>query len=144
CGLVERSGQGMDRIFKTTIAETKPRPDFKDTDAFHVWLTLHGEVQDARFLRFLEQVGREQVAHFTVQDLLVLDLIHREQRIPSDLRALLPHLVERGIIEASGRGRGTRYMLSRRFYDFIGQRGAYTRRRGLDRETNKALLEKHI
>jgi ATP-dependent DNA helicase RecG len=35
-------------------------------------------------------------------------------------------------------------MLSRRLYGFLGQRGVYTRKRGLDRETNKALLLKHI
>jgi ATP-dependent DNA helicase RecG len=42
------------------------------------------------------------------------------------------------------RGRGTRYLLSRRFYRFLGRAGAYTRRRGLDRETNKSLLLRHI
>jgi ATP-dependent DNA helicase RecG len=35
-------------------------------------------------------------------------------------------------------------MLSRRFYSFIGKKGAYTRKKGLDRETNKNLLLKHI
>ena len=35
-------------------------------------------------------------------------------------------------------------MLSRRFYSFLKQKGEYTRRRGLDRDTNKALLVKHI
>jgi ATP-dependent DNA helicase RecG len=37
-----------------------------------------------------------------------------------------------------------RYLLSRRLYGFIGRKGAYTRKRGLDRPTNKALLLKHI
>ncbi len=35
-------------------------------------------------------------------------------------------------------------LLSRRFYRFLGRPGVYTCRRGLDRETNKALLLKHI
>ena len=35
-------------------------------------------------------------------------------------------------------------MLSRRFYRHIGKAGTYTRKRGLDRETNKELLLKHI
>ncbi|MGE3541586.1 MAG: hypothetical protein AB7N91_29675 [Candidatus Tectimicrobiota bacterium] len=48
------------------------------------------------------------------------------------------------MIERVGRGRGVRHLLSRRFYRFLGQGGVYTRRRGLDRETNKALLLKHI
>lgn len=34
--------------------------------------------------------------------------------------------------------------LSRRFYAETGQKGVYTRKRGLDRESNKALLLKHI
>lgn len=144
CGLVERAGQGMNRIFEAQIKESKARPDFSHTDAYQVWLTLYGEIQDEDFLRFLERIGREQVAAFSTEDLLLLDLIHREQRIPDDLRARLPYLVSQGVIEASGRGHGSRYMLSRRFYDFMRQRGVYTRRRGLDRETNKALLLKHI
>ena len=35
-------------------------------------------------------------------------------------------------------------MLSGRFYEFVGKPGAYTRKRGLDRETNKALLVQHL
>ena len=35
-------------------------------------------------------------------------------------------------------------ILSRGLYDFMGKSGAYTRRKGLDRETNKALLLHHL
>ena len=37
-----------------------------------------------------------------------------------------------------------RAVVSKRYYEFAGQKGAYTRKRGLDRETNKALLLAHI
>ena len=37
-----------------------------------------------------------------------------------------------------------RLLLSRQLYRHIGQAGVYTRKRGLDRETNKELLLKHI
>jgi len=53
-------------------------------------------------------------------------------------------LVELGVIEVKGRGRGVRYLLSERFYSFTEARGSYTRRKGLDHETNKALLLDHI
>ncbi len=53
-------------------------------------------------------------------------------------------LTQLGVVEVSGRGRGIRYILSRRLYAFIGKKGVYTRKRGLDRETNKTLLLKHI
>ena len=47
-------------------------------------------------------------------------------------------------IKCVGRRRGVRLLLSRQFYRHIGQAGVYTRRRGLDRETNKELLLRHI
>ena len=144
CGLVERAGQGFDRIFRECIQQSKPLPDFSHTDAYSVWLTLHGEIQDPEFLRFLEEIGQEQVATFGLDDLLVVDLVHREQSVPDDLQSRVNHLLEQGIIERVGRGRGVRLMLSRRFYRYIGKVGTYTRKRGLDRETNKALLLKHI
>jgi ATP-dependent DNA helicase RecG len=53
-------------------------------------------------------------------------------------------LADQGVIETIGRGRGTRYILSRQFYVMTDRKGVYTRKRGLDRETNKALLLKHI
>ena len=144
CGLVERAGQGFDRIFRECIQQSKPLPDFSHTDAYSVWLTLHGEIQDPEFLRFLEEIGQEQVATFGINDFLVVDLVHREQSVPDDLQSRVNHLLEQGIIERVGRGRGVRLMLSRQFYRHIGKAGTYTRKRGLDRETNKALLLKHI
>jgi len=53
-------------------------------------------------------------------------------------------LVEKGVVERFGRGRGVKYILSRRYYKMVDEKGAYTRKKGLDRETNKALLLKHI
>ncbi len=144
CGLVERAGQGFDRIFRECIQQSKPLPDFVHTDAHSVWLTLHGDIQDPEFLRFLEEIGREQVAAFSLDDLLVVGFVHREQPVSDDLKPRVEHLLEQGIIERVGRGRGVRLLLSRQFYRHLGKAGVYTRKRGLDRETNKELLLKHI
>lgn len=144
CGLVERAGQGANRMFEACIREGKRRPDLAGTDEHEVCVALPGEVQDHRFLRFLEKVSQENGTGISTEDLLVLDLVHREQPVPPELSSRLSILAERGAIERIGRGRGSRYMLSRKFYGFLGERGRYTRRRGLDRETNKALLARHI
>lgn len=141
CGLVERSGQGVNMMFERCILESKSQPDFAGTDEYQVSVTLPGEIQDEDFLRFLERVGDERLAHFTTQDLLLLDLVHREQPVPDDLRPRLKTLANTGVIEPQGAGH---YILSRGFYRMTGQKGVYTRRQGLDRETNKALLLKHI
>jgi ATP-dependent DNA helicase RecG len=144
CGLVERAGQGVNRMFEECIKESKPRPDFTGTDDYQVSLTLHGSVQDPLFLRFLEQIGREKLALYSTQDLLILDWLHREEQVPSSLRPRLSALVEQGVVERVSRGRGTRYILSRALYGYLGKKGMYTARRGLDRDTNKQLLLKHI
>lgn len=52
--------------------------------------------------------------------------------------------MEKGVVERYGRGRGVKYILSRPYYKMVDEKGAYTRKKGLDRETNKALLLKHI
>ena len=61
CGLVERSGQGMDLMFRQSVRQGKPLPDPFDSDDHRVLLRLPGEVGDARFLRFLEQGSRPGV-----------------------------------------------------------------------------------
>jgi ATP-dependent DNA helicase RecG len=73
-----------------------------------------------------------------------LDAVQREEPLPEGLKDRLPHLLDEGIIERIGRGRGVRFILSRKFHSFLGQHGAYARRKGLDRETNRALLCKHL
>jgi len=144
CGLVERSGQGMNLMFELSIQESKPTPDFTGTDQYQVILNLNGEVQDIRFLQFLEKVGRETLSLFNTADFLLVDHIHREARVPDQLQNRLQSLVEKGVVERFGRGRGVKHILSRRYYKMVDEKGAYTRKKGLDRETNKALLLKHI
>ena len=74
----------------------------------------------------------------------MVDLVHCEQPVPNPLKSRVEHLLEQGIIERLGRGRGVRRLLSQRFYRRLGKAGVYTRKRGLDRETNKALLVRHL
>jgi len=141
CGLIERSGQGMNRIFEETIRQSKPLPSFAGSDAHHVRLLLRGEVQNPAFIRFLEKVGDERLASFTTQDFLVLDLLQREQAVPEALRDRLANFLRLGIVEKAGRGR---HILSRTLYAHLGQKGAYTRIRGLGDAENMALLYRHV
>lgn len=56
----------------------------------------------------------------------------------------VPALIAAGAVESIGRGRGTRCILARGRYAALGSKGVYTRKKGLDRGTNKALLLKHV
>ena len=144
CGLVERSGQGMNLMFELSIQESKPVPDFTGTDQYQVILNLNGQVQDPHFLQFLEKIGRETLDLFSTADFLLLNYIHRENRVPVQFQNRLQLLVEKGVVESFGRGRGVKYILSRKYYKMVNENGTYIRKKGLDRETNKALLLKHI
>ncbi len=104
-------------------------------------MTLHGTLQDPHFVRYLERVGKQRLATFNTHDFLILDLINRDQKMPDYYRPRLPYLLDQGVVERVSRDK---LILSRKFYDFTRKPGAYTRKRGLDRETNKALLLKHI
>lgn len=79
-----------------------------------------------------------------VEDLVIVDLLYRNQPVWGSLRSRLSALEELGVVEGIGRGRGVRHLLSQRFYSEIGRAGAYTREKGLDRQTNLALLLRHV
>jgi ATP-dependent DNA helicase RecG len=144
CGLVERSGQGADRMFGYTIQEGKPAPNFHGTDKYEVRLHLRGEINNPQFIQFLERVREELNLSFVPEDLIVLDRLQREEKLPPSLAHVAARLHDYGVVERIGRGRGARLILSRKFYSFMGNPGAYTRTKGLDRQTNKELLMRHI
>lgn len=144
CGLVERSGQGMNTIYESCIRESKPEPDFRLSDDYHFGITLDGQIQHVEFLRVMEQIGQEQVGSFSTKDFLVVDLLYGGKPIPSHLLDALIHLADLGIVERSNQNRTQPFVLSRRLYKAVGEQGVYTRLKGLDRDTNKALLIKHI
>lgn len=144
CGLIERSGQGMNLMVESAIRHSKPLPSFEGSAAHEVRLTLAGTVQDSAFVRFLEQLGEERLDAFSTHDFLALDALRRDQPLSDAMRERLPSLIEAGAVETIGRGSGMRVLLSRGLYAMLGEKGTYTRKRGLDQETNKELLMKHI
>ena len=141
CGLIERSGQGMNLMYENSIKEAKALPCFAGTDAYEVKLTLNGMVLDENMLRLINRIGAETLAKFSTQDFLVLNSLAREEKIPHALQGCLSRLTDLGLVERLGRGK---YILSRRYYSSAGKAGEYTRKRGLDRNTNKELLLNHI
>lgn len=144
CGFIERSGQGVNLMIERAVRQTKPLPDFSGSGDHEVRLTLAGTVQNPAFIRFLERLGEDQLLNFQTLDFLALDALGSGSPLNDAMRARLPHLVEIGSVESQGRGRGIRHFLSRELYAEMGLPGAYTRQRGLDHETNKALLERHL
>ena len=141
CGLVERSGQGMNLIFEQSIMDAKPLPDFKGSDEFLVRITFGAEILDEGQLLLMKQINEEQYAHFTTDDFVLIHKLYYGQKIPITMRGRLKSLTDIGVVEHLGR---SKYVLARSFYEATGAVGKRTRIIGLDRETNKELLLRHI
>ena len=143
CGLVERSGQGMDRIYDSALREGKAQPQFTGTDDFQVALIMRGEVIDPHFLRLLDSAQEHNIV-LNVDHLIVLDHIRQEAALTPDMEECVRHLIKLGLVERVGKGRAGKLILSRGMYRVLGEPGTYTRYAGLDKETNKQLIVKHI
>lgn len=141
CGLVERSGQGMNIIYEESIKEAKQLPDFTGTDDSFVVITLNGIVLDAKMLAMINKIGNDRLESLSTGDFLVINALYHDNAIPQNLRSRLKKLNDLGIIEHIGRNK---FILSRNLYSVAGKSGVHTRKRGLDRETNKELIVKHI
>ena len=60
CGLVERSGQGMNLMFEWSVKQAKRLPDFEKTDEHRVVLTLDGLVLDPQLLVMMEKLDKKR------------------------------------------------------------------------------------
>ena len=111
-GLVERSGQGVDKIFYLTISQGKPEPDYTHSGAFQVSLILSGSVEDKAFNIFIKQ-GNESLAEsekLTVHDIIALNKIRQGQFLGIHLD-VMKRLESLRFIERVGSGSSQRYVL---------------------------------
>lgn len=141
CGLVERSGQGMNLIYELSIREAKQLPDFTGTDDNFVSIMLNGLVIDKKMLSIINQIGNERWEILSTGDFLIIYDLYHEISLTEKQRPRLKRLVELGLVEHVSRNK---YVLARSLYKAIGKSGVHTRKVGLDRDTNKELLLKHI
>lgn len=138
-GLVERYGHGLDRIFTRTISEGKGTPTIEELRTCCIELAIPAQVKDEKFVLFLERVSREKQIKFDfVMDLVFLDEI-RERQTSSD-NERKEKFLKLEVLEKIGRGRGTKYLLSPRLYDFLERRGEYTKKKWLAKNQQKEVL----
>lgn len=141
CGLVERSGQGMNLIFEESIKEAKALPDFTGTDAHIVRLRLGALITDPAIIRIFKEIGEKTLSSFSTDDFRVVRYVMDGKLIPRTLHPRIRRLVNLGVLERLGR---TKVLMARQYYKAIGKGGTFTRLKGLDSGTNKALLMQHM
>ncbi len=114
-GLIERSGQGVDKIFYYSILEGKALPDYSASDAYQVSLVLKSQIEDPAFHLFItkEQEKREENNKLSVFHLLALYKIKqgRSENIDNEI---LQKLLEDGLVEQEEDG----VRLSMLYYEY--------------------------
>ncbi len=141
-GLVERSGQGMDDIFETTIREGKGLPDVSQSDDFSVRLKIPAQVKDKKFILFLEKIVQEKQILFSFEEIYALETVRENHKVTDP--EFRDKFLSLGLIEQVGRTRGAKYILSHRYYSSEGKPGIYTRLKGIPREKQKELIVRHL
>ena len=126
-GIVERSGQGVDKIFYKTLSEGKSEPDYSKSDYFQVTLKLSAVIRDRAFALFIDAIQKELPEHRKLSVLEVITLNKIKKRIPKkdlDLEQV-DKLLDKKLIEKRGKTNAIFYILSKDYYDFTDEKTKY-------------------
>ena len=105
-GLVEKSGQGVDKMFTNCIMEAKPLPDFSGTDDYQVSLKFRTEIRDVPFLIYIRQEQQKRPKHHKLNVFQLMAIYNVCFGILQDVKtAIVDEMVEDGIILRSKTGK---------------------------------------
>lgn len=154
-GIVERTARGIDTIFSEQLRGGRPAPSYERSTAISVTLVLPGGRSNLAFVRLLVEEGRQN-GPLNLQDLLLLNHLWLERRTTSaDASAVIQHslsetrrhllrLVETGLVETRGRGKGQSYLLSSATYRRLGLESQYVRQRGFEPLQQEQLVVQYV
>ena len=128
-GIVERSGQGIDKIYKNTLSEGKDEPDYSHSDPFRVELHISAVIKDKAFAMFLDSEQRDlsEEERLSVFEVMALNYI-REGKSELVEKEIIKSLLDRKLIEKRGKTRGTYYILTKSYYELCGKEGEYSKK----------------
>lgn len=119
-GLVERSGQGVDKIFSITLSEGKEEPDYSASDLYQVSLILGTDVIDKAFHIFISQYqNSEKEPKLGVEQIITLCKIRKG--IFQNLKPNIVAQLERQGLIFRVSGHTNRYVLSAEYHEMVDQ-----------------------
>ncbi len=117
-GLVERSGQGVDKIYRITLSEGKAWPDYSKTDFYQVELSINGKVIDNAFAIFIKEIqdSRGKFDKLGVFEVITLEKVR--SGISDNLdNEILNNLINQGLIKKVGKTTSKIFSLSDSYYE---------------------------
>ena len=139
-GLVERAGQGVDKIYYTCLMEGKPLPDYSQTDDYQVDLCLRAKIVDEAFYIFVNEIQDKRTDKLNVFDLLTLNKIR--QGISTDLyEDSVEKLQKEGLIKSQSSA-DKKYVLGDLYYEIAKQPAYIKEYRARDLQIVASCFEK--
>ncbi|MDY0134161.1 MAG: ATP-binding protein [Atribacterota bacterium] len=154
-GLAERTGRGIDRIFEGMLRYGRPAPDYSLSNSYTVSLSLSNAAPDLEFLKMVVE-HEDKLGGLPIDSLIILSRLREERRLTTadfvasvqktetNVRATLEKLVEIGLLESHGTGRGRTYTLSAQLYQSAGQQAEYIRQAGFSPIQHEQMVLNYI
>ena len=153
-GLAEKIGRGIDRIFEGSIVYGRPLPDYSESTSRNVRLYLRRAKADIAFAKLITSEKKRDKKGLSIYALMILSCLREYRRSSLDqiaeltklpknkLTVSLEQLVERGTIEAVGKGKTRSFMLCKRYYYNNNSNMQYVRQSGIDDVRHEELVIK--
>lgn len=117
-GLVERSGQGVDKIFSITLAEGKAEPDYTSSNLFQVTLKLNVDIIDKAFHVFLNKYQfSDKEPKLGVEQIITLYKI--KNGLFQQLNTLIVEQLEKSDLIHKVSGHTNKYVLSNEYHQLV-------------------------
>ena len=155
-GLAERTGRGVDLIYKGLLRYGRPAPDYSHSNPTTVAVRLSCAEADLAFLELVIEEERRLKVPMPLDSLILLSRLREEKRLdinelassiqkePHAARGVVEHLVEAGLVVAHGVKKGRTYTLSADLYRRIGQYVGYIRQAGFDRLQQEQMVRAYV
>lgn len=153
-GLAERTGRGIDRIYEGSLLFGRLLPDYSESTERLVKLFIPKSLPDKAFVKMITEEQKKTGHSLSIHYLLVLNCLKTNHRstvteiaedINSDnarVKVAVESLVEMGLVEAKGTGRGRYYMLSSGVYKRDDNVLGYVRQTDIDKLRYEELIIK--
>lgn len=148
---VQRTGQGVDIIFREMISSGKPFPEYKSyNDA--VSLTIYSAIDDIDFVKFIANEENGLSRSFSLSELMILRYLKDNRKITmSEAEILIQeardqaqnacnNLKRYGLIELSG----NEYMLTAKIYDELKNSVDYTKDKAIQYIKAREMILEYI
>ena len=148
---VQRTGQGVDIIFRDMVSSGKPYPEYRAyNDA--VSLSIYSAIDDVEFVKFVAREQNIRQRNFSLSELMILRYLTDNRRISlsiaTDLiqgtrdmaQKSLNSLIRDGLIEVSGK----EYMLTAKMYEAVKSDIEYTQDKVLQYVKAKGRIMEYV